>query len=132
MLHVSDMDPASSQSLADLRALLLLFADEVAKLARGTRGQGGAPIISRLGDGLERDQDPRFLSPSSGLTSCSFVWADPDTIWHLPNGQTTGFPKSNWKKSRQGEMAKVLTYELSREIVATGVGLDVNLSFPLL
>lgn len=73
VLHVSDLDHASSQSLADLRALLLLFADEVAKLARGTRGQGGAPIISRLGDGLERDQDPHFLSPSSGLTSCSCV-----------------------------------------------------------
>ena len=63
----SDMPWLSSESF------LLLFADKVAKASRGTWGQGVASKMSRLRDGLERDQDLCLLSPSPGMSICSCV-----------------------------------------------------------
>lgn len=82
--------------------LLLLSADNAARVSREAWGQGVASRMSRNRDGLERAK----ICVSSPLPyACPFtaVWVDPDTLWNLSSGQRgQSFPQNPIRKGLLG------------------------------
>lgn len=84
--------PASDRPWLTSEPHLLPFADKAAKPCRGTWGQGVVSGMSRLGDGLETDQDLCLLSPSPGRSTCSCAAGSRHSgIWKMGR-DTKDFP----------------------------------------
>lgn len=96
------------------------FADKAAKVSRGTWGQGVASRMSRLGDGLERDQYSCLLSPSPGLSTRSCAGGSGHSGICQMGRDSKIFPKiQSGRASLEGiktgkDVARALTFEHSR------------------
>lgn len=112
--------PPSNMPWLTSEPLLLPFADKAAKASRGTWGQGVASGKSRLGDELERDQDSCLLSPSPGLSTCSYVGGSSHSGICQMGRDAKGFPQILSERAflegiKTGkEVARALTSEHSR------------------